>query len=371
MKILAIDTYCDETAAAVTEGTKVLSNIIWSQASLHAKFGGIYPSLAKRQHEERIDFVIEKALKSAFPKITNHQSLITNHITAIAVTIGPGLAIALEVGIKKAKELAKKYNKPLIAVNHVEGHTLSVLARSRNSKFQITNYKFPALAFVASGGTTQLILVKEVGVYEIIAQTSDDALGEALDKAARMLGLGYPGGAILEKMARLAKAPAERAHLHDVSSRQAHYNLPVPMIGQENKFKFSYSGLKTAFYKLIELTKKKGLGKQQIYDLAASFQDKAFQHVERMIKKTIEEYPVKEFWFGGGVSANIELRKRIRNICKNQGITMRLPYSKKLCTDNAAMIGVVAYFKAQRKEFVKDFEKIERVPRAKIIDASP
>jgi len=357
MRILSIDTSCDETAAAVTEGTKVLSNIIWSQASLHAKFGGIYPSLAKRQHEERIDFVIEKALKSAFPKITNHQSLITNHITAIAVTIGPGLAIALEVGIKKAKELAKKYNKPLIAVNHVEGHTLSVLARSRNSKFQITNYKFPALAFVASGGTTQLILVKEVGVYEIIAQTSDDALGEALDKAARMLGLGYPGGAILEKMARL----------HEVSARQARYGLPIPMMGQENKMKFSYSGLKTAFYRLIEQTTKgKGLEKQQIYGLAASFQDKAFKHVERIINKALEKYPAKEFWFGGGVSANIELRKRIRKICKNQSIIMRLPYSKNFCTDNAAMVGVAAYFKAQRKEFVKDIEKVERTPRARI-----
>src|SRR3989344_8005727 len=171
MKILSIDTSCDETAAAVVEGTRVLSNVIWSQASMHAKFGGIYPSLAKRQHEERIDFIINKALG------TRHKALVG--IDAVAVTIGPGLAIALEVGIAKAKELAKKYNKPLIAVNHVEGHALSVLAHSRNSKSQIQNPKFPVLAFVASGGTTQLILVKEIGVYEIIAQTSDDALGEA------------------------------------------------------------------------------------------------------------------------------------------------------------------------------------------------
>jgi len=359
MKILAIDTSCDETAAAVTEGTKVLSNIIWSQASLHAKFGGIYPSLAKRKHEERIDFVIEKALSSAFSKllVPSAYSLVSKYIDVIAVTIGPGLAIALEVGIKKAKELAKKYNKPLVTVNHVEGHVLSVLAESK--KTPSTNYhllttkSFPTLAFVASGGTTQLILAKEIGKYEIIAQTSDDALGEALDKAARMLGLGYPGGAILEKMAKEGNSNS--------------YPLPIPMIGQENKFKFSYSGLKTAFYRLIEQTTKgKGLEKQQIYDLAASFQDKAFQHVERIIKKALKKYPVKEFWFGGGVSANIELRKRIRKICKENDILLRLPYSKKLCTDNAAMIGVSSYFKAERGEFAKDIEKVERIPRAKL-----
>src|SRR3989344_1832693 len=317
MKILAIDTSCDETAAAVTDGTKVLSNIIWSQASLHAKFGGIYPSLAKRQHEERIDFVIEKALKSAFPKITNHQSLITNHITAIAVTIGPGLAIALEVGIKKAKELAKKYNKPLIAVNHVEGHTLSVLARSRNSKFQITNYKFPALAFVASGGTTQLILVKEIGKYEIIAETHDDALGEALDKAARMLGLGYPGGAILEKFAKEGNPNS--------------YSLPIPLKGQENRMIFSYSGLKTAFYKLVEqTTKDKGLSKEVIQDLAASYQNVAYEHIIRVISYFIHNssFKIHEFWFSGGVSANIELRKKLRKICKENKIILRTPYSK-------------------------------------------
>ncbi len=344
MNILAIDTSCDETSAAVTEGTKVLSNIIWSQASLHAKFGGIYPSLAKRKHEERIDWVINKAMLNAKCQMSN--------IDAIAVTVGPGLAIALEVGIRKAKVMAKKYGKPLIAVNHVEGHILSCLAKPKTkiSNFKIQNSKFPALAFVASGGTTQLILVKEIGKYEPIAQTSDDALGEALDKAARMLGLGYPGGSILEKMASDGNSDS--------------YPLPIPMVGQENKFKFSYSGLKTALYRLIEI--EKPLDKEKVQNLAVSYQNVAFKHVERMIKKVVEIYPVKEFWFGGGVSANIELRNRIRKICKENNIIMRLPYSKKLCTDNAAMIGIAAYFKAQRKEFVKNIEKIERIPRARI-----
>ncbi|KKQ53412.1 MAG: hypothetical protein US72_C0001G0091 [Microgenomates group bacterium GW2011_GWC1_38_12] len=347
MKILSIDTSCDETTAAVTEGTKVLSNVIWSQASMHAKFGGIYPSLAKRAHEERIDWVINKALVG---------------IDAVAVTLGPGLAIALEVGIKAAKKLAKEYKKPLIAVNHVEGHVLSVLAEPKNLKTEklknkklITSHQsliFPVLSLIASGGTTQLILVEEIGKYKIIAQTSDDALGEALDKAARMLGLGYPGGAVLEKISK--------------DGDPNFYPLPIPMIGQEDKLKFSYSGLKTAFYKLVE--KEKPLTKEKIQNLAASYQNVAFQHVERMIKKVVEIYPVNEFWFGGGVSANIELRRRIRSICRKGGIALYLPYSKKLCTDNAAMIGVAAYFKFGRKRFLNpnDLDKVERVPRAKV-----
>ncbi|OGM20303.1 tRNA (adenosine(37)-N6)-threonylcarbamoyltransferase complex transferase subunit TsaD [Candidatus Woesebacteria bacterium RIFCSPLOWO2_01_FULL_37_19] len=343
-KILSIDTSCDETAAAVTEGKKVLSNIIWSQASLHAKFGGVYPSLAKRMHKERIGWVIEKAIKNSKVKIKN--------IDSIAVTVGPGLAIALEVGIKKALEFAEAYNKPLIPINHVEGHILSVLAHSRNLKSQISNLKFPALAFVASGGTTQLILVYKIGDYKILAQTSDDSLGEALDKAARMLGLGYPGGAILEKMAKKGNSQT--------------YPLPIPMLGQEDKFVFSYSGLKTAFYKLVE--KEKPLNQEKIQNLAASFQDKAFKHAVRIIQKVFDEYPAKEFWFGGGVAANLELKKRLRFICKQKGMKMLIPYSKKLCTDNAAMIGISAYYRFKRKKFLttRDFDKVDRIPRAKV-----
>jgi len=351
MRILSIDTSCDETAAAVTEGTRVLSNIIWSQASLHAKYGGIYPSLAKRAHEERIDWVINKALG------TRHKALVG--IDEVAVTVGPGLAIALEVGIKKAKELAKKYRKPFLTVNHVEGHVLSPLARPKNSPS--TNYKlpatksFPALAFVASGGTTQLILVKEIGKYEIIAETHDDALGEALDKAARMLGLGYPGGAILEKFAKEGNPNS--------------YSLPIPLKGQENRMIFSYSGLKTAFYKLVEqTTKDKGLSKEVIQDLAASYQNVAYEHIIRVISYFIHNssFKIHEFWFSGGVSANIELRKKLRKICKENKIILRTPYSKKLCTDNAAMIGFAAHFKALKKEYVKDIDKVERVARLEI-----
>jgi len=361
MKILAIDTACDETSAAVTENTTILSNIIWSQASLHAKWGGILPSLAQREHLKRIDWVVKKALD------TSHQSL-TSDIDAIAVTVGPCLAIAGEVGIAKAKELAKKYDKPLVAVNHIEGHVLSPLAqpRTENPKFEIRNSKltirFPALGLVISGGHTDLILIKEIGQYKLLAQTRDDALGEALDKAARMLGLGYPGGAILEKMAQHGNPNS--------------YPLPIPMSGREKEGYFSYSGLKTAMWKIVEAEKKKGkelLTKKQIENLAASFQNTAFEHLTRVISSIIHNssFVIHDLLVGGGVSNNIEIRKRLRKMAKQFGIKVCLPYTKKLCSDNAAMIDVAAYFKSKEGKFVKNIAKVERLPRSKIGETFP
>jgi N6-L-threonylcarbamoyladenine synthase len=349
-KILSIDTSCDETSAAVTMGTKVLSNIIWSQASLHAKFGGVMPSLAQREHEARIDWVINKSISNAKCQMLN--------VDAMAVTVGPGLAIALGVGINKAKELVKKFNKPLIAINHLEGHVLSALAHSKNDKWQMTNAKlgrlFPALGLVVSGGNTQLILIEKIGKYKILAETQDDALGEALDKAARMLGLGYPGGAILEKFAR--------------SGNPKTYSLPIPLVGQEERKEFSYSGLKTAFYRLLEeISKEKGITKKQIYDLSASYQNIAFEHIIRVTSFIICHLPfsIKYLFVGGGVAANVELRKRLRKMCKKYNIVTLFPYSNKLYGDNAAMIGVAAYFKAQRKEFIIP-DEIDRIPNFKL-----
>src|SRR3990167_2446837 len=225
MTILAIDTSCDETAAAVTRGNQILSNVIWSQALLHAKWGGVVPSLAKRLHGERIGWVVEKAVKSSKLKVKSFD--------AVAVTVGPGLAIALEVGIAKAKELALKWYKPLIPVNHLEGHILSPLARSQSMIYDLSPViNFPVLGLVISGGHTELVAIEKIGQYKILARTMDDALGEALDKAARMLGLGYPGGAVLEKLAR--------------EGNPSVYKLTLPLLGRENQGKFSYSGLKTA-----------------------------------------------------------------------------------------------------------------------------
>lgn len=355
MKILAIDTSCDETSVAVTEGLKILSNIIWSQASQQAQFGGVMPSLAQRLHEERIDWVINKALRQAQCKL--------NDVEAVAVTEGPGLAIALGVGIKKAKELSSELKVPLMGVNHIEGHLLSSLASPFTSPLHpspdsgegnFRDVKFPVLGLVVSGGHTELVLIKEIGKYEILARTSDDALGEALDKAARMLGLGYPGGAILEKMARGGDIKA--------------YPLPMPMAQSEIKNSFSYSGLKTAMYRLVEKTKIDD--KQVICDLAASFQNRAFGHLDRVINQSIragELKSVSSLLVGGGVAANMELRKRLRKLGKELGLKIRFPYSLKLCGDNAGMIGVAAGLRMS--SFAKaseDLTKIDRKPRWKI-----
>ncbi|MDO8424676.1 MAG: tRNA (adenosine(37)-N6)-threonylcarbamoyltransferase complex transferase subunit TsaD, partial [bacterium] len=315
MKILAIDTSSDETSAAAVEGNIILSNVIWSQASLHAKWGGIFPSLAKRLHGERIDWVIKKAI---------HDSRLTiNEIDAVAVTVGPGLAIALEVGIAKAKELALKWHKPLIPVNHLEGHILSSLARSQSMIYDLSSViNFPALALVVSGGHTELVAIEKIGPYQILARTRDDALGEALDKAARMLGLGYPGGAVLEKLAR--------------EGNPLVYKLTLPLLGRENQGHFSYSGLKTAFYRLIN---GKSFTKQEICDLAASFQYIAFEHLIRVISRTISHFnhfshfDFSDLLVGGGVAANVELRKRLRKLGRKSGFKVHFPCSKKLCTD--------------------------------------
>lgn len=343
MKSLAIDTSCDETAAAVVDDTKILSNVIWSQASAHAKFGGVMPSLAQRMHEERIDFVVGKALSTA------HCSLST--VDCLAVTVGPGLSIALGVGIAKAKELAKIYNKKLIAINHLEGHLFSSYA---NSSFQILDSKFPKLGLVISGGNTILVKINKIGEYDTLALTADDALGEALDKSARMLGFGYPGGAILEKMAKLGNPKK--------------YPLPIPMIGQEDRQIFSYSGLKTSLMrKIAEIKEKNGdLTKQDIYDLSASFQHSAFDHLVRVCRFVIGNWKLvignSSLLVGGGVSANIEVRKRLRRLGKEFGIKVHFPKNKKLYGDNAGMIGLVANL---NPKFV-NIDEVDRQPNLKL-----
>lgn len=336
MRILAIDTSCDETAAAVTEERTILSNIIWSQASAHAKFGGVMPALAQRMHKERIDWVIEKAMTKA--------NTSWKEIGLIAVTEGPGLAIALEVGIKKAKELASIYGIPVAGINHIEGHLLSPLAKS-------AKVFSSSLGLVVSGGHTELVLMEGIGRYKILAQTQDDALGEALDKGARMLGLGYPGGRVLEKIAK--------------EGNSKKYPLPLPMAGREDANSWSYSGLKTSFYRLItSMGGHELLNRQQTVDLAAAFQARAFEHLTRVMKKSILQLDFKpqELLVGGGVAANIELRKKLREAGKELGIRVRFPYTKGLVGDNAAMIGVVAGIKLQ-SGFAFDQTELSRIDR--------
>lgn len=334
MKILAIETSCDETAAAVVENTTVLSNAIWSQIKLHQSYGGVMPSVAKRAHEDKIDEVVTKALKQAGVEMPQ--------IDAIAVTQGPGLAIALEVGITHAKHLAQKYSKPIIGVNHIEGHILSAYSPT---------VQFPAVAIIVSGKHTELTIINAIGDYHIVAKTQDDALGEALDKAARMLGLGYPGGPILEKMAKLGDPKR--------------FPLPRPMAGRESENSFSYSGLKSAMWRLVE--EQKPLDKQKIYDLAAVFQKTAFEHLIRVSRQSIAnlDFQPTDLLVGGGVVANVELRTQIRALAKEIQAKAYFPINKKLCGDNAAMVGIVAHFKAERNEF-SDPNNLDRLPRWKV-----
>lgn len=345
MKILAIDTSCDETAVAITRNTEIVSSTIWSQSSLHANFGGVMPSLAQRQHEERIGFVVEKTIKNSGINVKD--------LDVIAVTIGPGLGIALGVGINKAKELAKKYNKPLIPINHIEAHLLSPFAKphSKNGDSKDILIKFPALGLVLSGGTTLVTYINNIGSYKILAETSDDALGEALDKGARLLGLGYPGGAILEQFAK-------KGNLNK-------YNLPLPLQNDSDKNRLSYSGLKTAFVRLFESLEKPS--KDDIFDLAKTFQDTAFRHVEKVLEFQIAKngQGIKDLLFGGGVANNTEIKKRLRKICKKHGIKLHVPYNKKLNGDNAAMIGVCAFLKYQNRNLSDfyDYDSVDRNPK--------
>lgn len=362
MKILAIETSCDDTCAAVLEDTKILSNVISSQTDLYKEWGGVVPNIAKQAHLERIDLVINKAIL----KIPNSKSQETNNppaggqnpnhklqtvfdkkmesIDIIAVTQGPGLAVALGVGIDKAKELAKKYSakgggKKLVAVNHIEGHLMSA--------FFDHEIKFPALCLTASGGHTKIILIKEIGKYEVVGETLDDASGEALDKAAKMMGLGYPGGPIIE---RLAKGGDKKI-------------LEMPKVLRNNKIlDFSFSGIKTSFYYKIKDLPKSEIAKN-IKNYAACFQDSVFEQLERKFRLAIEKYQPKMLLASGGVMCNLELRKRLRKMAREMKLEIVMPCKKELNTDNAAMIGLVAYYKALRGEFVTDIDSLDREAR--------
>ena len=284
MKILAIETSCDDTCAAVLENDRVLSNVVSSQTDLHAKWGGVVPDIAKRAHQARIMPVIETALKRSGIKMEN--------IEVIAVTKGPGLAIALSIGVNTAKELAIKYDKELVAVNHVEGHILANLAKNRQGKPE-RKIEFPALALTVSGGHTKIVLAKDIGKYEVVGETLDDAAGEALDKAAKLLGLGYPGGPVIERLA--------------LNGKTGLLKLPTPL-ADKKILDYSFSGLKTSFYYQIKDWPKEKINKN-LANLAADYQEAVFEHLVRKFKLATEKYQPKTLMAAGGVLANLELRK--------------------------------------------------------------
>jgi len=337
--ILAIDTSCDETSVAITRDDRVLANIVASQIAWHQEYGGVVPNIAKRMHQQLIEPAIKQALRQA--RIKNRKT-----IDAIAVTVGPGLAPALEVGITKAKKLALKLKKPLVAVNHMEGHLLASLAKNScgNGGFKP---RFPILGLLVSGGHTQLVLMKDFGDYQLLGETLDDAAGEAFDKVAKMLDLGYPGGPIISELAKKG---------------QPKYDLPIPMMRSPG-LDFSFSGLKTACLYKIQSSKSKVQKNRQFYcDFASSFEAAASRALTVKLKRAIKQIRPKQIVLGGGVINNLRIRREARRVARQFGLKVFIPYSKKLFTDNAAMIGICAWYQVKRGDFVKDIVNLDRLP---------
>lgn len=345
MNILAIDTSADETSVAITHKQRVLSTVVFSQIAIHKPYGGVFPSLAKREHYSKIAPAIEITMKKAHMRFTD--------IKAIAVTFGPGLPPALEVGVSTAKLLALLYKKPLIPVDHIEGHIYSPFVQNKNGN-PCEKFLFPFLSFVISGGHTQLVLVKNHIQYQILGSTLDDAAGEALDKAGRMLGLGYPAGAAIERLALTGNAQK--------------YILPIPMKKLPG-YDFSYSGIKTAFKHLVYSMNEKERA-TCIHDLAASFQNAVFESLMLKLERVLKtETDIPLVVLGGGVSANKTLKKQFRTLVhsyKRKPLTVPYPY---LSGDNAAMIGVAAWFKYKQGIMLtekKDIQQLDRIPRANL-----
>lgn len=348
MIILAIETSCDDTSVALIEAKekkrpkfRVLSNIVSSQVKVHAKYGGIYPLLAKREHQKNLPLVLEKALKISG----------STRIDLVAITAGPGLEPCLWVGVNFAKNLAKKLSIPLVPVNHIEAHIFAnwLPPAEVNLKEII-----PALCLIVSGGHTQLILMRDIGDYKIVGETRDDAAGESFDKIARILGLGFPGGPEIEAEAEKLK----------IENSKLKIELPRPMIYQKN-YDFSFSGLKTAaLYHFQNQNPKKRKSKKYIREMAKEVQSSIIDVLLHKTLKAAKDYGVKSIILGGGVTANKELRKQFKKESKKAGFKLLVP-QRKFSTDNAAMIGVAAFFNWQpRKQ--KGQKDIEAEPNLRL-----
>lgn len=307
MLVLGIETSCDESAAALVEdGGRVISNVVASQVDLHREYGGVVPEIAARAHVEQIIPVLEKAIGKARPEL-------------VAVTVGPGLVSSLLVGVSVAKGISWSLGVPMVAVNHVEAHAYAPVCEGRLPRY-------PFLALVVSGGHTLLAEIRGLDEIEIMGQTLDDALGEAYDKVARHLGLGYPGGPVIDELSAGGNPAACR--------------FPRPMMGSGD-YNFSFSGLKTA---VIRFTAESG-GKSvrtPVRDIAASFQAAALEVVVRKTVRAARERGLVEVVIGGGVASNRELRLMLGDACEDEGLELICP-SPELCTDNAAMVAALGY----------------------------
>ena len=324
--IMGIETSCDETAVSIIQDNgskppKILANIISSQEKVHKKFGGVVPELAARSHLEKIELITRKALKKSKVKLKN--------IDAISATAGPGLVVCLSVGFSFAKSLSLALKKPLIAVNHLEGHALSPMFEN--------NIKYPYLLLLISGGHTQYLIVKGLGKYKRIGTTIDDALGEAYDKTAKILGLKFPGGPKVENFA--------------LSGDPNRFDLPKPIF-HKGGCNMSFAGLKTAIFRLQKEIKTK----QDKCDLAASFQKTIVEIIKKKTTIAIKEFKKdnksNHLIVAGGVSANKKIRKTICQLCKEKKMKAIFPNTE-LCTDNAAMIAIVGLKKYKKKKYSK------------------
>ena len=315
--ILAIESSCDETAAAVVRnGREVLSNVISSQIDLHTLYGGVVPEIASRKHIERSNQVIEEALSTAGVSLAQTD--------AVAVTYGPGLVGALLVGVAEAKAIAYAAGKPLVGVHHIEGHIAA-------NFIEHPELEPPFLSLVVSGGHTHLVRVEDYGVFTILGRTRDDAAGEAFDKVARAIGLGYPGGPKIDRVAREGDPEAiafPRTHIEDAP------------------YDFSFSGLKSAVLNYINGCQMKGQEYRQA-DIAASFQKAVTDVLVGNAMRAVEEYHADRFAIAGGVAANSALRQAMKEACEERGVKLYYP-SPVYCTDNAAMIGVAGYYEYRK-----------------------
>ncbi len=378
MKILAIETSCDETAIAVLDiketktetKVSVLGNALISQIKIHEQYGGVYPALAKREHSKNLVPILKTALKESgllktektktfstkdinkLKTLLSHEpelfeliceelpNIKTPKIDLIVVTNGPGLEPALWVGINFAKALNFLWDIPVIPANHMEGHLLASLLKSvKNGNFTLKKPLFPMLSLLISGGHTELVLAKKWGVYKLIGQTRDDAVGEAFDKVARMLSLPYPGG---PEISRLAEKYREK-HLGEKSA----YPLPRPMLHSKD-FDFSFAGLKTAVLYTLKKIPKITAGIKE--SIACEFEDSATEVLLSKSERAVKKYKIKTFSLGGGVSANKQIRYSFeKSFADNFPETKLFIPSQKLTTDNAIMIGLAGYFKSDKK----------------------
>jgi N6-L-threonylcarbamoyladenine synthase len=383
MRILGIETSTDETAVTIVQTNDVenpsttvsiLGNALFSQAALHNEYGGVYPNLAKREHSRNLVPILREALgqvkeregkrkeKREIPKekVVEIKDILEREpelfvqlavflveedkpdIDAIAVTNGPGLEPALWVGVNFARALSLAWNVPIVPVNHMEGHIFAALYErsEENFKFQISNFKFPAIALLVSGGHTELLLSKQYGAYELIGRTRDDAAGEAFDKSARLLGLPYPGGPEISRLAHTARE----------ANLPPYHPLPRPMMDADT-FDFSFSGLKTAVRNLIHDS-----GELNVKDRAKIAREIEDAIVDVLVAKTmraVDEYGAHAHSVSGGVSANSELRRRFREIAvPHADLTLHFP-TPDMATDNAIMIALAGSFRFKRGETAK------------------